>query len=84
MMDTSNPLLMHFTHVRNLPGIIKHGLQADGSSPEIAVECAEPGIKARRRLLRVPIAPGGVVADYVSFAGFPSVSQVALVMSANG
>ncbi|GGL33575.1 hypothetical protein GCM10014719_38450 [Planomonospora parontospora subsp. antibiotica] len=59
--------MYHFTHVDNLPGITTKGLLADGRNPHVSVECAEPGIKERRRSNRVPIGPGGVVADYVPF-----------------
>lgn len=67
MNDSRDALLYHFTHVRNLDGISAHGLRADGLLPDTAVECAEAGIKERRRLLPVPIAQHGTVADYVPF-----------------
>ncbi|MEV0630979.1 type II toxin-antitoxin system toxin DNA ADP-ribosyl transferase DarT [Nonomuraea wenchangensis] len=67
MNDRANPWLLHFTHADNIEGIIKTGLLADNQRPDTAVECAEPGIKQRRRLLPVTIEPAGVVADYVPF-----------------
>jgi hypothetical protein len=63
----TNPWLLHFTHADNIAGIAKTGLLADNQQPATSVECAEPGIKERRRLLPVTIEPGGVVADYVPF-----------------
>lgn len=67
MSDVSNPWLYHFTHINNLPGIIAKGLVADSGEPALSVECGERGIKNRRRETRVPIDPGGVVADYAPF-----------------
>ncbi|TXK41478.1 DUF4433 domain-containing protein [Nonomuraea sp. C10] len=63
----TNPWLLHFTHVDNIEGITATGLVADNRQPATAVECAEPGIKERRRQQPVTIEPGGVVADYVPF-----------------
>jgi hypothetical protein len=64
-------LIMHFTHIRNLPGILAVGcLQSDNllERQSIAItEAADPEIKARRRQVRIPFAPFGYVADYVPF-----------------
>ncbi|MGW4412237.1 type II toxin-antitoxin system toxin DNA ADP-ribosyl transferase DarT [Nonomuraea sp. NPDC004702] len=67
MNAQTNPWLPHFTHADNIAGIAMTGLLADNRQPATSVECAEPGIKERRRLLPVTIDPGGVVADYVPF-----------------
>ncbi|WP_431782602.1 type II toxin-antitoxin system toxin DNA ADP-ribosyl transferase DarT [Streptomyces chumphonensis] len=63
--------VLHFTHLRNLPGILDRGflmcdrfVRADGI---LQVECADHEIKARRRSRKVDVPPGGVVADYVPF-----------------
>lgn len=66
-LDRHNPLLVHFTHVRNLRGIAERGLLADACGADPQVDCAEGGIKEARRRRIVPIGPGGVVADYVPF-----------------
>jgi hypothetical protein len=62
---------MHFTHVRNLPGILAAGcLQSDkllDRRSVAIVEAADPEVKVRRRQVRVPLAPFGCVADYVPF-----------------
>jgi ssDNA thymidine ADP-ribosyltransferase, DarT len=62
---------MHFTHIRNLPGILAAScLQSDNllSRQSVAiVEAADPVIKARRRQVRIRLAPFGCVADYVPF-----------------
>ncbi len=64
-------MIMHFTHVRNLPGILAADcLQADNlpSRQSLAiVEAADPAIKAHRRQIRIQVAPFGCVADYVPF-----------------
>ncbi|MGO9082610.1 MAG: DUF4433 domain-containing protein [Streptosporangiaceae bacterium] len=62
---------MHFTHVRNLPGILAAGcLQADSRVDRrsgLAVEAADLEIKASRRSILVDLPPCGCVADYVPF-----------------
>jgi hypothetical protein len=62
---------MHFTHVRNLPGILEAGcLQADSlvdRGSALLVEAADLGIKAERKKIRITLAPYGCVADYVPF-----------------
>jgi hypothetical protein len=67
----SRHLIMHFTHVRNLPGILTTGcLQADSlvsRGSGLRVEAADLEIKARRTTIPVPLAPYGCVADYVPF-----------------
>jgi hypothetical protein len=64
-------LIMHFTHLKNLPGILDAGfLQADSRVDRrsaLRVEAADLGIKAARKMIRVPLAPYGCVADYVPF-----------------
>ncbi|GAA2133999.1 hypothetical protein GCM10009760_10780 [Kitasatospora kazusensis] len=67
MMDTDDPWLFHFTHVDNLAGVLTAGLIADSDKPAGVVECADLSIKERRRHLKVPLDPGGVVADYAPF-----------------
>lgn len=65
-----NPtLILHFTHVDNLPRILKAGrLFSDASvGPQLATNVGAVEIKARRRHRPVPCSPGGIVADYVPF-----------------
>ena len=63
--------LYHFTHIKNLPGILSSGrLQCDSAmqlTTDLKVECGDRDIKAKRRKLEVPLAPGGHPADYVPF-----------------
>jgi len=63
--------IVHFTHVRNLPGILAAGyLQADSMverRSSLLVEAADLGIKASRRTVAILLAPFGCVADYVPF-----------------
>jgi hypothetical protein len=70
-MSSSGHLIMHFTHVRNLPGILAAGcLQADGAvdrSSALQVEAADLDVKAVRKNARVPLSPFECVADYVPF-----------------
>lgn len=62
---------MHFTHFRNLPGILAAGcLRADNQVDRrsaLAVEAADLEIKSSRRTIRIGLAPFGCVADYVPF-----------------
>lgn len=63
--------VMHFTHIDNLPGILAAGcLRADNlvdHTSALKVEAADLDIKARRKRMRIDIAPYGCVADYVPF-----------------
>lgn len=63
--------IMHFTHIRNLPGILAaECLQADSlvdRASALKVEAADLDIKAVRKRVQVPFAPYGCVADYVPF-----------------
>jgi hypothetical protein len=61
--------LYHFTSIRHLASIIERGLVCDNSAAAglLAVEVGNRGIKERRRRRAVPVAPRGVVADYVPF-----------------
>jgi hypothetical protein len=62
---------MHFTHIRNLPGILTAGcVHADSfvdRTSALCVEAADLGIKATRRRNQVTVHPFGCVADYVPF-----------------
>ncbi|MFD2764264.1 type II toxin-antitoxin system toxin DNA ADP-ribosyl transferase DarT [Micromonospora eburnea] len=62
-------LILHFTHIDNLPGILKADRLFSDSSvgPQLATNVGAVEIKARRRERRVPCPPGGFVADYVPF-----------------
>jgi hypothetical protein len=50
-------LVMHFTHVKNLSGVLATGcLQADSlvdRSSALQVEAADPAVKSRRKVRRV-------------------------------
>jgi hypothetical protein len=63
--------IMHFTHVRNLPGILAAGcLQTDSlvnHGSALQVEAADLEIKAKRQAIRIRLSPYGCVADYVPF-----------------
>lgn len=70
-MGGADPRIFHFTHIDNLPAIIKNNaLVADCSMRAAGTRCVETGnpeIKKRRRSRRVSVPPGGVVGDYVPF-----------------
>jgi hypothetical protein len=63
--------IMHFTHIKNLPGILAAGcVQADSlvdRASALQVEAGDLGVKANRKQHPVTIAPFGYVADYVPF-----------------
>jgi hypothetical protein len=64
-------LVMHFTHVKNLIGILAAGcIEADSlvdRSSSLQVEAGDLNVKARRKQRRVLLPPFGRVADYVPF-----------------
>jgi hypothetical protein len=62
--------IYHITHVSNLRSVAQHGLFCDNGVNAAKVECrsiAYPNIKADRAETKVPINPGGTLADYVPF-----------------
>lgn len=63
--------IYHFTHIENLPSILRMGeLRCDNAVRDagcLTVEVGNRDIKDRRRTRAVPCGPGGVVADYVPF-----------------
>jgi hypothetical protein len=66
---TPTPLI-HFTHISHLGTILKHGLLSDTEAQRaglILAEVGNQGIKSKRRCRRVPVPPGGAVADYTPF-----------------
>ena len=63
-------LIMHFTHIDNMPSILAAGqLVADteAQTAGLATDVGDAGVKARRRTISVNCGPGGYVADYVPF-----------------
>ena len=62
--------VFHFTHIDNLSTIVREGLHCDSTvqgSGLLLQEVGNQDIKELRRRRRVPVPPGGVVADYVPF-----------------
>ncbi|MFC8905039.1 DarT ssDNA thymidine ADP-ribosyltransferase family protein, partial [Micromonospora sp. NPDC057140] len=62
-------LIMHFTHIDNLPAILEaRRLVADSAAgARLVTDVGSVPIKANRRTRPVPCPPGGFVADYVPF-----------------
>lgn len=62
-------ILYHMTHIQNLPSIIEEEvLYCDKRVQTIkARSIAYVNFKEKRRVKRVPVPPGGVIADYVPF-----------------
>lgn len=71
MVARPNPTyLYHFTHVEHLPSLVDHGLLSDTGAQQhqlVQVDVGDQRVKERRRRRSVPVAPWGVVADYVPF-----------------
>ena len=62
--------VLHFTRVEHLVDIIGHGLLSDSGTRAkggTLIEVGHPDIKRLRRERPVPIAPHGMVGDYVPF-----------------
>lgn len=67
----ANPPIFHITHIDNLPSILEAGgLLSDAtrrSGKFAATNIGHLHIKGRRMRRSVPVAPGGVLGDYVPF-----------------
>ncbi len=70
-MPSPQPIwLYHFTRIEHLASIARDGLCCDMEAHQpgrLSVEVGHLDIKERRRRRPVPLAPGGVVADYAPF-----------------
>jgi hypothetical protein len=79
--------LYHFTHIDNLPGILKSGFLCKNHAGFPATGCrsvAAEGIQARRSEMEVPCGPFGVVHDYVPlYFGTVSPMLLAVVQKKN-
>jgi hypothetical protein len=63
-------LVFHITRFEHLASMVTHGLLSDRRAQErgmVQFEIGNVDIKVRRARRDVPIAPGGMVADYVPF-----------------
>lgn len=62
--------VVHFTHIRHVATVARHGLLSDNAAVAeglLSVEVGNRDIKRRRRERPVTVSPGGTVADYVPF-----------------
>src|SRR5450631_276070 len=78
--------VLHFTHVNHLASIVEHGLAADSvaqAASLLEVEVGNVGIKQARHDRAVPIAPFGVVADYVPFYFAPQSPMMSAIKHGN-
>lgn len=66
--EYQNRSVYHFTHVDNLPGILKHGLLSTNEKKRLGIKhtaIAYTEIQSRRSSMSVPCGCGGAVHDYV-------------------
>ncbi len=65
----ANRFIYHFSHIDNLPGLLKRGLLSTNhpNFPNHHRSIAAAGIQERRARMVVPCGPGGCVHDYVPF-----------------
>lgn len=61
--------ILHFTHIRHLPGILAEGALFSDSQVghRLITEVGDRGIKGNRRMYVVTCGPGGNPCDYVPF-----------------
>lgn len=78
----TNRFIYHFTHIDNLPDILKSGFLCNTHPDFPKTRCrsiAEQGIQERRAAMEVPCGPGGMVHDYVPLY-FGSLSPMLLAV----
>jgi hypothetical protein len=87
VMNVGERQLFHFTHVRNLRGILaEKQLVSDTvmqSRGGVLSECGDRAVKAERRLRQITVPPYGCPADYVPFYFAPR-SPMLYVISRGG
>ncbi|SCZ46644.1 MULTISPECIES: DUF4433 domain-containing protein [unclassified Pseudomonas] len=68
-LNPEKALIWRIVHRDNLPWILDNGLHCANSNVQSAqyVNIGNPDLIDKRRTRHVPIAPGGVLADYVPF-----------------
>lgn len=67
-LHLSNRSLYHFTHLRNLTGILEYGLLSKNKVQNLGIDyrnIAYEGIQERRDDMKVPCGSGGCIHDYV-------------------
>lgn len=73
LIDMARPSptrVFHFTRVEHLANVARSGLLCDRlaqATGALEIEVGDRAIKSRRESRPVPVAPGGMVADYVPF-----------------
>jgi hypothetical protein len=74
LLSPERALVFQITHGANLPWILRHGLQCEtsGERDPNYVEIGNLDLAEKRRRRRVPVPPGGTLADYVPFHFCPS------------
>jgi hypothetical protein len=68
-LTPKNGLIFRITHIANVPWILDHGLHCRTTAERDPnyVEIGNPELIEKRTLKQVPIAPGGVLSDYIPF-----------------
>lgn len=69
LLNREKGLIFRITHIENVPWILDHGLHCRSSTtcdPTFR-QIGNQELIARRRGIRVPVEPHGVLSDYVPF-----------------
>ncbi len=68
-LKPENGLIFRITHIANVPWILDHGLHCRNTAERDPnfVEIGNPELIQKRTHRQVPIAPGGVLSDYIPF-----------------
>jgi hypothetical protein len=85
-LTAARGLLFRITHVDNLPWLLSNGLHcANGAAADPNfVAIGNRDLIGKRALRRVPIAPGGTLADYVPFYFTPKSPMLLNIKTGHG
>ena len=86
ILSAEKALIFRITHIANVPWLLKHGLHCESAEMKdpAFVRIGNLELILKRSSRRVPISPGGVLADYIPFYFTPHSAMLFKIETGNG